>query len=234
MENPIIRLINPKYESLTPFIKDLPSIFENEGTLIYEVRNKLKTYQTAGFEVIVKSFKKPHFINRIVYTFFRRSKARRSFEHALKLLEKDIPTPEPVAYIEEKRCGLLNRSYYISIFEKSFDHIRLYMLGEKKDDDLIRELAGFIFGFHAKGVDFLDISPGNILQKKEEGKFMFSLVDINRMKFKTTISPARRYKSFRRISCQPEVISLLALEYAKCSGLDEAEAKKACCSFFNL
>jgi len=149
-----------------------------------------------------------------------------------------VPTPVPIAYIEEKTCGLLNRSYYISIFEKNSDHIRLYMSGEKKDDVLIRELAEFISDFHAKGVYFMDMSPGNILQKKEQGKFRFSLVDINRMKFKSTISPNKRYKSFKRISYQLDVVASLAREYARCSRLDEkvavAEIKKACSRFFNI
>ena len=230
-------VINPQYESLSAFIKSIPDIFKNEGTLIYKARNQLKTYQTASFEVAVKSFKKPHFINRVVYTFFRPSKARRSYEHALRLLENGVPTPAPVAYIEEKEGGLLSRLYYISIFEKGYDHIRLYMSGEKKDDDLIKELAKFISGFHAKGIDFLDISPGNFLQKKTESGFSFSLVDINRMKFKSTISPQRRYKSFKRISYQPEVIALLAREYARYSRLDEKKAvakiTEACRCFFN-
>jgi len=229
---------NPVYQSLNSFIQSIPSIFDKEGTLVYKARNQLKTYRVGEQEVIVKSFRKPFFLNRIVYTFFRPSKARRSYEYAFRLLEKGVSTPAPIACIEEKKGGLLSRSYYISVFEKNMDHIRSYMAGEKKDDALIRGLAEFISDFHSKGVYFLDISPGNFLQKKENGKFSFSLVDINRMKFKSPLSLKDRYNSFKRLTRNFEILESVAREYARCSQLDEqvtiAKTKEACRRFFNI
>ena len=213
-------VINPKYELLGAFIKSVPDIFEKEGKLIYKARNQLKIYQTEDFEVIVKSFKRPHLINRIVYGFFRFSKARRSYEHALELLKRGVPTPEPIAYVEEKKAGLLNRSYYVCVFEKEFSVIREEMLGLRGDKSFLKALATFIADIQNKGVLFFDMSPGNILSKTENGKVSFTLVDINRIKFLSHISLNNRYKNFERIAEKREIIDELAGEYAKIMSLN--------------
>ena len=219
-------VINPKYKSLSAFIESVPDVFEKEGRLIYKARNQLKTYQTEGFNVVVKSFKKPHFINRIAYGFFRSSKAQRSYEYAFELLKRGVPTPEPVAYMEEKRVGLLIRSYCICIFEKDFSEIREEMLGLRGDKSFLKALAAFIADIQNKGVLFLDMSPGNILSKTGNGKISFTLVDINRIKFLTDISLRKRYKNFARIAEKREIIDEIATEYAKIMSFDVEKSKK--------
>jgi len=49
-------------------------------------RNVIKLFDLDSVKVNVKSFKKPHLLNSIIYRYFRKSKARRSFEYANKLL----------------------------------------------------------------------------------------------------------------------------------------------------
>ena len=70
-------VINPKYNFLTDFIYHLPGCFFKDGETIYQGRNILKKYDIQGYRLIVKRFKRPNIINQIVYSFFRRSKARR-------------------------------------------------------------------------------------------------------------------------------------------------------------
>jgi len=213
-------IIHPKYKHLTGFINSIPDIFETQGKSIYKARNELKTYETDGCHIIVKKFKKPHFINRIAYGFFRSSKAQRSYKHALELLKRHISTPEPIAYIEEKSFGLLNNSYYICIFAKEYEQVRSYMNGDKKNDMLLKDLAAFIAGFHNKEVDFLDLSPGNILFKPENGGFVFSLIDINRLKFRN-IPEKERYKSFTKLANSEKVIEQLISRYAEICNFNE-------------
>jgi hypothetical protein len=218
------QIINPKYKQAGDFINSVPQIFETQGTSIYKGRNELKTYETGGCAVVVKSFRKPHLVNRFVYGFFRPSKARRSYEYAFELLKRGVKTPEPIAYIEEKKFGLLTNSYYFCIYERDFVHIRSYMTGEKTDDVLMENLVGFIAEIHDKGVLFLDMSPGNILCKAETGGFVFSLVDINRMKFKTQLSEKERYKNLKRLSNSGKTIEKLISRYARICGFDPAYA----------
>jgi tRNA A-37 threonylcarbamoyl transferase component Bud32 len=217
-------VINPTYSILNSFVANIPTLFDQEGELVYAARNQLKRYSVEGYDIIVKRYKVPHLINRIVYTFFRPSKAKRAYEYALKLLELGVNTPAPIAYIEQKSFGLLNHGYFISIYEKDYTDIRALMTGAQTNDALLQELSSYIAEFHNKGVLHFDMSPGNILYKEVDNHFDFTLIDINRMQFLTTIPNKKRFKSFKRLSENKAVLTKIAKLYASAAKLDETEA----------
>lgn len=217
-------VINPKYSILNSFITNIPTLFDQEGELVYAGRNQLKCYSVEGYDIIVKRYKVPHLINRIAYTFFRPSKAKRAYEYALKLLDLGVNTPAPIAYIEQKSFGLLNHGYFISIYEKDYTDIRPLMTGEQTNDTLLQELSIYIAEFHNKGVLHFDMSPGNILYKEVDHHFQFSLIDINRMQFLPKISDEKRFKSFKQLSDNKAVLTRIAQLYASASKLNETEA----------
>jgi len=217
-------VINPKYSILNSFITNIPTLFDQEGELVYAGRNQLKCYSVEGYDIIVKRYKVPHLINRIAYTFFRPSKAKRAYEYALKLLDLGVNTPAPIAYIEQKSFGLLNHGYFISIYEKDYTDIRPLMTGVQTNDALLQELAIYIAEFHNKGVLHFDMSPGNILYKEVDHHFQFSLIDINRMQFLPKISDEKRFKSFKQLSDNKAVLTRIAQLYASASKLNETEA----------
>jgi len=217
-------VINPAYAVLTKFISEIPVLFEQEGELVYIARNQLRHYSVEGYDIIVKRYKKPHLINRIAYTFFRPSKAKRAYEYAFKLLALGVQSPVPIAYIEDSECGLLTLGYFVSIYEKDYSHIRELMDGTQKDELLLKALSLYIADIHKKGVLHLDMSPGNILYKKEVPNFKFTLIDINRMQFLSTVSKDKRFKSFKRLSENESVLTKVAKLYAAAANLDETES----------
>jgi RIO-like serine/threonine protein kinase fused to N-terminal HTH domain len=217
-------IINPKYLSLKPFIEALPRDFENSGEMVYEARNQLKKYQVNGFDIIVKRYKKPNYINRFAYAYVRPSKAKRAYKYALKLRSLGVDSPEPIAYLEERENGLLGYAYFVSIFETQFVEIREIMEGFAENDTLLSDLALYIADFHSKGVLHLDMSPGNILYKKVGDRYFFTLIDINRMQFLPVIPNEKRYKSFKRLTEFERILTPMAKVYAKAAGLNEAES----------
>jgi tRNA A-37 threonylcarbamoyl transferase component Bud32 len=217
-------VINPTYSALNSFISNIPALFDQEGELVYTARNQLKHYSVEGYEVIVKRYKIPHLINRIAYTFVRPSKAKRAYEYALKLLQLGVDSPAPIAYIEQYKCGLLTHGYFISVYEKDYSDIRDLMDGTQKDVSLLNELSLYISDFHNKGILHLDMSPGNILYKKTEDRTQFTLIDINRMQFFSSISNAKRFKSFKRLSENESVLTEIAKLYATASNLNVTES----------
>jgi len=217
-------VINPKYTALNSFITKIPALFEQEGELVYTARNQLKAYNVEGIDVIVKRYKIPHIINRLAYTYIRPSKAKRAYEYALKLLQLDVNTPAPIAYIEQYKAGMLTYGYFISVYEKDYLDIRNLMDGTQDDQNLLRELASYISDFHKKGILHLDMSPGNILYKKTKNQTLFTLIDINRMQFLPIISVENKYNSFKRISENQAILTELAKLYAQASNLNETES----------
>ena len=75
-------------------------------------RNSIKLFELDDLTLSIKSFKEPNFINKIAYKYFRKSKARRSFEYASKLIDLKIGTPKPVAFFENYDFMGLTDSYY--------------------------------------------------------------------------------------------------------------------------
>ena len=106
---------NSKYIN---FKEEILSIIKNfstsNGQTIKDHRNNIKKFSLEQIQINVKSFGVPNFFNSIVYAFFRLSKANRSYNYAMKLLNLGINTPAPICYHEVKKNGLLTSSFYVS------------------------------------------------------------------------------------------------------------------------
>lgn len=181
-------------------------------------RNSLKTFKLGDETVNVKSFRVPHFINKIAYRFLRKSKAQRSFEYAHELLKRGIKTPYPIAYYQEKSGLFFGKSYYIS-HQLKCDFTYRELIHDKNFPDrenILIAFTQFTFQLHEKGIEFLDHSPGNTLIIGDETKgYEFYLVDLNRMKFHNQMSYETRIKNFHRLSPDEEMVRIMSREYAR-------------------
>jgi len=182
-------------------------------------RNSIKKVEVSNKVIIIKAFKIPNVINQIVYRYFRKSKARRSFEFATNLINLNIKTPSPIAYIEEFTLLGIKRSYYFSEFvdyDITYRELSLQSEGEE-NEVILRAFTKFTYGLHEKEVIFLDHSPGNTLIIKKNNGFDFYLVDLNRMKF-GKLDFDERMKNFSRLTPEKDMIQLMSEEYAELSG----------------
>ena len=210
--------INLDYLASKDYLEDCIINFDSKGEAFgNQKRNSLKLFNLDDFTVNVKSFKIPNLINQIAYNFFRKSKAQRSYEYALKLKNLGIGTPEPVAYYEFKTPFLFKKSYYIS---KQLDCDLTYRelindFNYPDYDNILRAFTRFTFTLHENGIEFLDHSPGNTLIKKVGEEYQFYLVDLNRMKF-GTLDFNTRMKNFARLSKHKHMVEIMSDEYAKC------------------
>ncbi|MGL5683392.1 MAG: lipopolysaccharide kinase InaA family protein [Marinifilaceae bacterium] len=211
--------INPKYKHLEQKLLSIPTTFDNIGTVIQDNRNIIKVIEMDGLQLNVKSFKQPHIINRFAYTYIRKSKALRSFQYANKLIANNLSTPEPVAYIEV-RNGLLSHSYYISIQEDVDMEFRALKDTDADIEPVLRACTRFVHSLHQANIMFIDLSPGNILIKRNgNNDYRFYLVDLNRMNFKD-ISIKKRIANFRKLMATPKMLHIMADEFAKLHHLD--------------
>ena len=198
------------------FIKEFNS---DSGKLFGDgKRNTIKLFDLAGKTINIKSFKIPHLINKIAYSYFRKSKARRSFDFATLLLEKGIGTPEPIAFFENYDIFGLKDSYYVSEHlecDLTFREL-VEMLDFPDHDSILRQFTKFCFDLHEKGIEFLDHSPGNTLIKKvSENHYQFFLVDLNRMNFHETMNFDLRMKNLSHLTPKKEMIEMMSNEYSK-------------------
>ena len=206
-------ILNEEFKKFEYFLCNIKQFFKENSNTIHKARNELKVLEHGNQKLVVKYFKIPHFINKIVYTFFKKSKAQKSYEYALKI--KDF-TPKPIGYIEFYKFGLLDESYFVS---EKFDYdftIRepLLDINFPNKNEIFKAFAQFTFDLHENGIYHLDYSPGNILIKKENDNFIFKIVDINRMKF-LNMDLEKRAKNFSKLWAKDEDLEFIAKEYAK-------------------
>jgi hypothetical protein len=172
-----------------------------------------------GININIKAFKIPNIINQVVYSFFRKSKAQRSFEYAIKLKNLGIGTPKPIAYFEYKSNSLFKKSFYVS--EQQDCDLTYRELTTNFDysdyDDMLRAFTRFTYNLHEKGIHFLDHSPGNTLIKKKDKSYDFYLVDLNRMNF-GPLDFETRIKNFAKLTIHKLMVEIMSDEYAKCIG----------------
>lgn len=216
-------VINPQFEHLREAVemiayKGVPTTAET----IYNERNAVYRIECGDESLSIKAFRVPNAINKIVYTNIRKSKARRSYEAALRLNELGINSPTPIAYIEEKVGVQLHRSYYIC------RHIEATNMREVESDPdkvfILQSLAAEMVKIHRAEVCMLDFSPGNVLYtRNSDGTLTFNHIDINRIAFGVT-SRKKLFTMFERMFTQDETLKILATEYARLTGMSATEA----------
>ena len=220
-------VINENYKEFKEFILNIKEYFRENSNTIHKARNELKVINYKDVQTVVKAFKIPNIINQIVYAYFRDSKAKKSYENSIKLINLKINTPMPIGYIEFYRNFLFKDSYFIS---QKLDY--LYTIREPlrdinfEDRDIIlKGFVAFTYNLHKNGVYHKDYSAGNILVFKNDNKYDFSIVDINRMEFKD-IDLTTGLDNFAKLWLDENSLDLIAKEYAKLSETNEVEAIK--------
>lgn len=214
--------LHPQYQNRQAEILTLADGFFGDGDLVVKgSRNTIKANYLGSEKVSIKFFKKPGKIKSIIYSFFRSSKARRSFDYANYLLQHGIPTPFPVACIEERNAlGLLGNSFYIC-HQIAYDFTIRELIHDPlfpERELILEQFTEFTFRMHEARVNFLDHSPGNtLIVNKGNGRYDFYLVDLNRMNFQD-LTMEQRMDNFKKMWLSKLMIKTVARKYAELSG----------------
>ncbi len=226
---PYIWVLNAEYAKLSSFIEKLPALFDNgEGKLIYSGRNRLREFEIDGQTFVVKQFHRANWLNRIVYGFLRKSKARRSYEYALMLHKIGIGSPDPVGYYTDRFLGIFfDRSFYVclrSTLPYNYNDIVDGNLSPEEEERYLRAIARVTALLHDNGIIHLDYSQGNILFGPGlDGKPQVELIDLNRFRFRRVSLKEGCYNFADRLPTNLRQRRIVAQEYARARGFDEEE-----------
>jgi len=211
--------IHNKFKAIERELMTCISNFETQGNDVTKgERNIIKSFKIGGETVNIKSFKSPRVINSFVYKHLRKSKAKRSFEFAEKLIAAGILTPFPIGYIEEFTATGLKQSYYMcKHIDYDFD-FRVLIHNPEFDnrDEILKQFTQFTYKLHENDINFLDHSPGNTLIVENGPKYDFYLIDLNRMQFET-MDLQKRMSNLKRLWLSKKMIRIIATEYASIS-----------------
>lgn len=212
-------IINPEFYHLE---KDITRIMNGDyvaDTIFRNSRNCVEKITLGDCEIVLKKYKCPNICNRLVYTFLRKSKARRAYEHAFRLIECGVETPLPVAYCEERKNNLFHTGYFFSVYlpYKTLDGAFKEDADEKHIQQLAKDFMDFTIELNKKNILHKDFNSSNIFYhyEPEEKRYRFALTDINRMRFGKRISVNEAIHSFEQLGVPAENLYKLALLYSR-------------------
>lgn len=221
-------ILSPAYGAMRPFLASLPARF-GEGRLLHAGRNEIRAFEENGCVVVVKRFGRLNPLRRVVYSFFRTDKARRSYRNALALVERGIPTPAPVACVVVKRWGLVDSLFY-ACEETQAKAVKGEFIGKHPwNRPLLEAYAAFVATLHERGVLHRDLNPTNILyEQAPDGRFSFTLIDVNRMAFyRHPVSKRARMENLTLFWWLSPVWRAMLDSYARHCGWTQADIDKA-------
>ncbi len=177
--------INPAYGEMAELIKLVPPHKYTPEHVYCNRRNTVERVSVGDRRFVVKKYRRPTVANQIIYTFFRKNKAQRAFEYALRLKLNDVDTAAPVAYITENKGGIFHTGWFICEY-LPYDTLSSRLRDardEKETGRLLDSYIRFTAELHSKGIYHKDYNPGNILVNTVDGRDNFALIDINQMEF---------------------------------------------------
>ncbi|MEI6126492.1 MAG: lipopolysaccharide kinase InaA family protein [Pseudomonadota bacterium] len=155
----------------------------------------LKRYNEKGIWFILKNF-------------FRSSRAKRVWHAANSLLAREIPTPEPLMYLEKRTCRVLAKSYVVTRMIAQAKDLGAFAMTDftrltrRQKLSAIRILAGQIRKMHDRGVRHGDLKAKNILVQQEAGKALqIFFVDLDAAEIHDRLSPHDRCRDVARLNC---------------------------------
>lgn len=214
-------VLHPDFDELEAFMLSIPQRFaDGEGQIIHKGRNELRRLSYKGYDLVVKSFRRPNLINRLVYGIFRPSKAKRSYDHALLFRQIGVGTPLPVGYLNIRRGLAFDKSYYVSLvsscpyrYEDLFHHNFPYA------DEVLRAVGHVTAVLHEHGYAHKDYGRANILFGHTSRGIKIELVDLNRLAF-GHLDMKAGCKNLERLPATPDMHRIIAEEYARVRHMD--------------
>lgn len=212
--------VNPLFNHISDFIKDLPEYYKKMGKTIYKGRNELKEIEYNGVNMVIKSFRIPNIVNRIAYGIFRPSKAKRSYEYAHTVMEKGIGTPVPVGYYTSRKWFLFSESYYVCLkSECPYTYKDLIDGKFSNTEKIVKSIAALTAHIHKNNMIHKDWSRGNILFKEDEKGIHLEIIDLNRIRFHK-VGMEEGCRNFERLPGTDRMTMWMAEEYASIMGYD--------------
>jgi hypothetical protein len=180
-----------------------------DAVLLLDKRNRVGTVRillSSGLtrDIVVKEFSSRGIIR--LKSFLQSSKAARAWQGALALKDKGLGTASPAGYLEKRKRGLVERSFFFAAMIDGAEEIRglLRSLQTAELEPLLSELAAFLSQCHDRGILHRDLSDGNILVKKDDsGRAVFFLLDTNRVRVRKKLGGFRRSKNLIRLGIPP-------------------------------
>ena len=159
--------------------------------------------------VCIKEYKYLSFSKQLLYSFHN-SPARRAWFAAHGLMALNFQVPEPIALCEEKRFGILKKSFIIMEDASALLPCNTYVIekfGDPHDEVIYRRKQRFVSclaesfrQLHDSGVYHGDLKANNIIVMESNDTWNFFYLDLDRVWFKKWLTLRKKIKNLSQLN----------------------------------
>jgi hypothetical protein len=180
----------------------------------------VKAERGRSLQIVIKDFRLRGLTR--LKTLLVASKARRAWQGAFALQGAGLLTAGPIAYLEKRRAGTVERAFFLAERLPEGVEIRALFRDRTADDlpTVLGQLAGVVRCGHDRGIVHRDLSDGNVLVAGgPDGPRRFYFLDTNRVRRKRRIGNFARARSLIRLGIPAELRRDFLEAYAGKDGL---------------
>ncbi|MEK7280286.1 MAG: lipopolysaccharide kinase InaA family protein, partial [Nitrospirota bacterium] len=148
----------------------------------------------------LKSFQPLKWIKNFLFN----SSLARSWRFSLLLISKGIPSPRPVALLEKRLYGILQRSYLITEFlphaRSLADYLNDPFIDKFQRDKVLFDLIHQVGALHQNGIYHADLKGGNILVGKEDKGPRIYFIDLEASRLHRRLGSTKKIKDLTRLN----------------------------------
>ncbi len=144
----------------------------------------------------------------MVKNLLRASRAKRVWQTANSMRERDIATPLPLLYLERRSLGLLQKCYVVTELVEGAVTLDAYIagdfqdLGRERKRAFVRMIALQVQKLHQRGVVHGDLKAKNILVRSRPGGGQaLCFIDLDAARVQGSVSAAERFRDLARLNC---------------------------------
>ena len=219
-------VIAEQYRKYADFIDSIPELMNSDkGEVLKDKRNSVKRLQHDGLTFIAKRYKRVNWIQSIIYTHFRRTKAKRAFLFADEFRKRGVNSPRPVAYMEQYERGRFTVGYFVYEESKGREVFQELVKKEHFDHGLADAVTDYIVFMHSRGVLHGDLNSANFLYTMDAGgRYHFDMIDTNRSHFCDGWPTEKQcLENLKRFTHRHDLYEYVVRGYARRRGWDEEE-----------
>jgi tRNA A-37 threonylcarbamoyl transferase component Bud32 len=147
------------------FLEQLDALLDKGQIFKSDNTTYVSRLSVNGKDLVVKRYNHKGIIHSLRHTI-KKSRARRGWLNSHRLCLLQIPTPRPLAYIEQRKGILVWQSYFITEYvegQRLYDFLRDNTISEKKYSEAIRQIKEILDTLEGYRITHGDLKHTNIL-----------------------------------------------------------------------